>query len=276
MKKDKQEKQNGKETVFYLAIIAIVILVLGVRIFSQGRRMSDSIDRIQEEGMDIDYEEEEPGFFDIETQQNDEAGFDKSYISADGKLSFDYPSDWQKTDNDEILDLFRGLDGYQLPDDFEQEISEIDDLEDIDPEEFAFSEPGREDHQDLFSEMDIDFMAIKTTFPNLSIGIISVQEVHFDEEKTSETLAETLISDLEHEDRDTKVEISDVETGEYYVRMNTLTYTQNRPAFRSKNLALIGEDKKVYIINFNSDYSGWNEFENEFNRIISSIDFDGR
>ncbi len=273
------ENKNPKNTSFYLGAIILIIFILSFRILTQGRQMSDSIDRIQEEGLEMAIpDEDEINEIDLfNSSEEASVTLDEKFTTPDGRLSLKYSSDWQEVEDDNILAIFQRPHGdYRLPGEFEDttDLEELKDLEDelgYRDEDFPQYEYEQQ-QKEVFPETETLFIATKSTFPDLSLGVFSVQKVELEEEKTLENLKESMISSLEYEDEDTKIEIVSTEKEDYFAWVETVTLVRGRPVFKSTNLGLLGES--TYIINFNADYEGWDKMESEFNEITSTVEFD--
>lgn len=251
------KNENDRENLIYLAGIVLLIILLTFRVTSQGRSMEESIKKIQEEGVDISLESQD----EKDLEREEEVVFERNFTTPDGKLSFDYPSSWQEIENDDILKLFQNPDQGEMDEHLTEEAIREESFEDIDFEDQNIEE-------DVIGE--VLFMGMKTTFPNLSFGIISVQKLD-KEIKTPEELKTVMSKDLEFEREDEKGEIVNSEKGSDFVILEVVTSTHGRSLFRSKNIGFLVEDS-VFVISINAPYENWSDFENEFNMIISSVE----
>ncbi len=252
--KNSSTNEKNNEIPIYLGFIIVFILILSLRVFNQGQQMSSSIERVQEEGFDLE---------DITTRErveDEQVSFDKQFKSNDGVISFEYPSDWQEIENEEVLKLFQNprKDG-------EQQLQESLAEDHVQSEDLGEMEFGRDDE----ALGDILFIGMKSTFPNLSVGIISVQKIEGVEDY--EDLGDLLADNLEHEEEDNETRVSKREIGEDYIIIETLSSVEGRSVFKSRVVGFIVEDKG-YILSLNSPYDTWSDFENEFNMIVSSIE----
>ncbi len=250
-------KDNNRENLIYIGIIVLLVVILTIRVTSQGRSIGESINSMQEEGIEFSSNEQE-----VE-EKKEEIIFDEEFNSPNGKFSFEYPSEWQEIENDDILQLFQNPEQGDIDQYIQEETIREEEFEDIDLNEENIKQEG-----EIIGE--ILFMGMKTTFPNLSFGVMSVQRLDEKIENTEE-LEEIMSNEFEFENENEKAEIISSERGSDFIIMEVVTSTQGRSVFRSKNAAFL-IDGSVYIISVNAPYESWGDFENEFNMIISSIE----
>ncbi len=253
-----KEKRESKK---YLFLILVLIAILSFRILNQGK----SVNRMLEEDRSltgISFEDREFNF------QKEKESSNKTYTSPQGDLTFEYSSEWTKTEDEKILNLFKapknqdeylqkGLDEYDYG-------SEIKNLEEFDQKIGMGS-----DEEELYGE--IVFLATRVVLPNFSFGVASLQDLKL-ENKSSEELKDIMMDELSQKDENSEVKITNLLVEDYFVLIETKTLINGRTVFKSKNLGLAGEAS--YVFTFSSAYETWSDLENEFNKIISSISFD--
>ena len=250
-------KTKKDDHLIYLGIVVILVAILSFRVVSQGQTMSRSIERVREDGLEIENPETES------REKDDQISFDQEFTTPDGKLSFNYSSDWQEIENEEILNLFHSSGNEEI----EQHIQD-----DIVSEEF-FEDYEIDSENDGDEEIigDILFLGMKTTFPNLSFGVMSVQKLN-EEIEDIENLEAILRDEFEFKRGDDKAEIINSEKGSDFIIMDVVTSSKDRAVFRAKNVGFLTEDN-VYVISLNTPYENWSNLRNEFNMIISSTEF---
>ncbi|MGM0439000.1 MAG: PsbP-related protein [Patescibacteria group bacterium] len=250
------KKDNNKDQLIYIGLIIIFIIILTFRITAQSKKIGASIENIEKPN----FEEES---ITKETEEEDQINFEQNFTSPDGNIEFKYPSDWQKVENEDVLKLFENPQQEDIENYTQQENFNEEEFEDFELEE-----------KDLNSDKnkalgEVLFMGMKTTFPNLSFGVISVQKI--DEEIEDSKELEKLMADkFKYNQENNKAEITNSEIGNDFVLMEVTTSTDDRAVFKSKNVGFLVNDNS-YLINLNSPYEGWSDFENEFNMIISSV-----
>lgn len=252
----KNNQKNDKENLLYIGLIIVTVLILSIRVFSQGQQMGETIENIRQEGLEFDTQSKS-----LDENEEEDISFDQKFRSSDEKISFNYPSDWQEVENENILKL---LQNPNQQEDLQGEQEVLDQLENIEGSDIT------NNTQEVSEMGDIVFMAMKSTFPNLAVGIISVQNLNKKVTNTEE-IEELLIEELEYNHEENETSIVRKEREEDYALIETVTSADGRAVFRSKNIGYIIEEE-AYIFNFNSPYDTWGDFENEFNMIISSIE----
>lgn len=252
----KNNQKNDKENLLYIGLIIVTVLILSIRVFSQGQQMGETIENIRQEGLEFDTQSKS-----LDENEEEDISFDQKFRSSDEKISFNYPSDWQEVENENILKL---LQNPNQQEDLQGEQEVLDQLENIEGSDIT------NNTQEVSEMGDTVFMAMKSTFPNLAVGIISVQNLNKKVTNTEE-IEELLIEELEYNHEENETSIVRKEREEDYALIETVTSAGGRAVFRSKNIGYIIEEE-AYIFNFNSPYDTWGDFENEFNMIISSIE----
>ncbi len=236
-----------KSKSFYLIATILLIAVLGIRISHQGARIQELLQSEREEGFS----------FEMPSLRND-LSLTNQFTTENNYLAFMYPEGWTEIEDESIFELFTS------PEYLTENIGEP---EDYNPEQFQ-PDSVEEEFEDLeektTAEGDPLFIAVKSSLPTFSLGLISLQEIQKEE---SVDLKELIISDGKQEDY--QIEIIDTYEEENYVMIESILKMNGRRAFRSKHLAFSGPD--YYLLTFSSSYQDWSNFVNEFNTIISSI-----
>ncbi len=196
---------------------------------------------------------------------------DEEFSTEDG-LSFSYPSDWQKIEDEEMIRLLNESDYRQRT--FEEHMED----QNISPDDLNQEEikTELEEQEEIKSELEgeVVFMATKTLFPNISLGIMTVQRINDLDGYSPEEAEERLKKVLEIEGEDEEIIITHSEKGEGYVLIETESRSENNPLFKTKTVGFTGEN--FYLFSFSSSYETWSDFRNEFNRIISEIEYENR
>jgi hypothetical protein len=178
------------------------------------------------------------------------------------KLSFSYPSDWKEMENEDILDVFNPIS--------EEKYSQ--NSFDLNTEDLEKLEQITLDNEDSDINSEILFLAMKSKIPQFSLGVISVQKLDLKENNIG-NLEKIMEDKFEREINNSYSKITKKEKGGYFISLEVVTYINERPTFKSKNLGLLNEED-IFLITLNSANENWNDFKNEFNMIISSIQFD--
>ncbi len=240
--------------------------------------MGDSVERARKEGI---------SFMDsaTETEDKEEEYEVEKFITADGKLSFRYSSEWSDLENEDILGVLGHPSGDYEGMISEDQLSELreagveideayEDYLDTSPEEFAQQQEREQDLKEEFESVELVFTKIKTPFPDLSMGIISLQELILEEEKKDEEVLDLIKSELtDSTDESEKIEIIETEERENFKIIETETLLGGRPVFKSDHLIFIKSDG-LYILTLGSLYEDREEFVKEFEKIIASVSFD--
>lgn len=259
-----KNKGNKQEKFITLGIIIIFIIILSFRITNQGNKMNELLEETDEAKIEIDLED--PANQDSEEEKE----LDKTFTSPKGDLTLNYPSNWTETEDEDVLNLFNAP---EIP---EKKYGE-EEMDEIDYED-NYSDLKNTEGFDKKMEVGSDqvgetiFIATRVMLPTFSFGIISIQDLKIEEINSSE-LEELLTKELKHEDENMKTEIEESSIEENFISIKTITSIDGRPVFKSRNLGLIGKNSS-YLINFASAYETWDEFESEFNSIMSSLEFE--
>lgn len=257
-----EDKNKKNEQFIYVGAIILLVIVLSFRVASQSQRMGESIENIREEGIEFnnDYQEED-------SSEEGRISFDESFSTPDNKLSFEYPSDWEEVENEDILKLFQNPEHGDVDQYMQEDMIDHEDLESLKIDEEGYEMDDAE-KQEIVGE--IMFLGMKTTFPNLSFGVMSVQRLDEDVDDTND-LKEIMTDEFELKQGEEKAEIINSKKGSDFVSMDVITSTGGRPVFQSKNVGfLIGDE--IYILSLNAPHDNWDSFEGEFNMVISSIE----
>ncbi len=238
--------------------------------------MGGSVERARKEGI---------SFMDpaTETEDEEEEYEAEKFITADGKLSFSYSSEWSDLEDEEVLSFLGHPSGDYEDLISEDQLSELresgvemdeayEDYLDTGPEEL---EQQAQDSEERFKSSELIFARIKTPFPDLSIGTISLQELILEEEKTDEEIMTLIKNELTDSSRENEkeVEITKMEEERNFEIIETETLLGGRPTFKSQHLIFIKRDG-LYILTLGVLYEDRGEFEDEFKKIIASVDFD--
>lgn len=251
--------EDNNKKIIYIGIVVIIVILLSFQVLKSGEKIDKLVEETQKEDL---FEIEDMSKLDSE---EDIIKLENEFTTSAKDLSFKYPSGWQKADDDNILSVFLKPEAQkQLAEeyDYQKKESAMGDLEEL---------SGTLPTQESESIGEIKFLATKTALPNFSLGVISLQKLE-KKESSVETLQKKLVEEIEYADEDTKTEIQSIEKGGNFVLIEDIAKVDNRPVFKSINLGLIGK-KNTYVMTFTTAHATWNDFETEFNMIISSIEF---
>ena len=262
---------KDKSKSFYITLIVILILIFSYRVFTQNREMRASIEKIQREGMDLIE-------FDPDDRQEETADLQR-FTSPSGKLSFSYLSDWSALENEEVLAVMGHPSGdYQgFSQDQAEELREAgvdieesyeDYLSEQDPQE---SNPPLEELNQIDSR-DFILTKIKSPFLSLEMGFLTLQKITLKEEKEEDELTALIKEDLTYETGEESIGIIEMKDKDGFKLIKTESLLGGRPVFKSNHLLFLGKDQ-FYILTLGSVYEDWDNFENEFEEIISSVEF---
>ncbi len=249
-----------QEQIFYLIIIIIFIGILSFRLSGQNQKISESLKRIRSEEHTFLPDMEDIRKEDREVEMN-------KFIAEDEDFSFEYSANWTELEDDDVLKIFQSPQAQENLADYEDYQQSIPDLETERLEDLSQITEIDSDPREV--EGEPIFVAMKTRIPSFSIGVLSVKKMEGG--KSVEDLKEEIISSLSYEDDKYKTEITNAQIGDYFISVEATTLIDNRPFFRSKNLALLSE-RNTYLMSFGSPIDNWNEMKTKFNKIISSVD----
>ncbi len=253
-----KKENNEQEKFIYIGIIIILIGILTIRVFNQGEKINKSIDKIKEEGISIEYQQEKK-------EKRDKISLSKTFESKNKKISLKFPPDWQKIEDNQVLKLFNpGTD---------QGSRSVPEIENINPEELKklenITNTSTENKEKL--EGEIILMAMKSKVPQFSLGVISIQKLELSENNLS-TLEKEMQNEFQKETGNSKSRIIKKEKGGDYILMEVVTSINGRDTFKSKNVGF-KKNEEIFLFAFNSTYDSWKDFKNEFDLILSSIEF---
>lgn len=244
----------------YVGLIIILIGILTIRVFKQGEKINKSIDKVQKEGISIEYKGED------KKEKDEKISLSETFSNKN--INLKYPSDWQQVEDDQILNLFNP--GNNQAD---GDIPNIEQFSDKQLEELeSISTPKNKDSaENNEMEGEILFMAMKNKIPQFSLGVVSLQKLEL-KENNLKTLENEMEAEFQTQTENSEKEIINKEKGEDYITMEVVTSVGDRNTFKSKNIGFV-KNKKTYLISFNSTYDNWKDFKNEFDLILSSIEF---
>ncbi len=251
----KEKKMKKDERFISIIIIVFLIAILTFRVVSQGKKINRSLEDLEENENNVSFSSPQ----EENNQKEESISLDNDFVSPDNKLSFSYPSEWREMENEDVLDIFNPISEEESnQNSFDLNSQDLEKLEEI-----------TIDDEDSDIDSEIIFLAMKSKIPQFSLGIISVQKLNLQENTISNL--ETVMEDkFEKEENNSYSQIIKKEKGDYFISMEVVTYVNERPTFKSNNLGLINEED-IFLITLNSANENWEDFKNEFNMIISSI-----
>lgn len=274
-------KEKNQNKSFYLIIIVLLVLLFSYKSLTQSKKLKNSIKKAQEEGLSL---------IDFKKENTEEKYKTTKFITADGSLSLKYSSQWsdlEEEQEEKILSFLGHPAGNYKNLISEEELNklnesgvEIDDAyqDYLNANDITSEKPEKQNQdssEERFKDKEFIFTKIKTPFPSLSIGLISLQELILKEEKTKEEtlrLIKAELTDSSHVS-EKKVEIIKIEDEENFKIIETETLLGERPVFKAKNLIFI-KNNGLYVLTLGTLHEKWKSFENEFNKIITSVTFD--
>lgn len=249
---------KNSEKLIYVGIIIILIGILSIRVLVQGRKIKKSLNKIKEEGVELTETTKDKK----SKKQEEKINLEKEFTSPDGNLSFKYPKEWNKMKNEKLLNIFNpstAQKNTQLPEGMNQK--EIKKLEEV---------AGNTDSENGIKGKTF-FIAVRGQIPQFSLGIVSAQKIDI-KEKTIGHLEQIMKKEFNKKSKNSTKKIINLEKGKNFVSVETITYMSERPTFKSKNIGFISNNN-IYMMSFSSPYGTWENFQSEFNLIISTIEF---